>query len=92
VSAGDQFRAALSGVVTGAGAGLACLIGVLANARSLPPWSEFLILSGLGLAGALLAGLCWSTSRGAMMELADVLGLAGISRRLRARVPRRKTT
>jgi PST family polysaccharide transporter len=92
VSVGDQFRAALPGVVTGAGAGLACLIAVLANARSLAAWSEFLVLSGLGLAGALLAGLCWSTSRGAMMELADVLGLAGVSRRLRARVPRRKTT
>ena len=91
VSVGDQLRASLSGVVTGGGAGLACLVATLAGARFLPSWSEFLVLSALGLAGALLAGLCWSTSRDAMSELADVLGLAGIWRRLRARASSKKT-
>ena len=89
VSVADQLGAALPGVVTGAGAGMACLIGVLVHARALPPLGELLILSVLGLGGAVLAGMCWSTSRGAMADLADTLGLAGLSRRLRARISRR---
>lgn len=89
VSVRDQLGAALPGVLTGAGAGLFCLVAVLARAGSLPEWGEFLTLALLGPLGGVLAGLCWSTSRGAMAELADILGLAGISRRVRALASRK---
>lgn len=84
ISVADQLLASLPGVVTGVGAGMACLVGVIAGAQTLPSWGELLVLAALGLLGTVAAGMCWSSSRRAMSELSDIVGLAGVVRRLRA--------
>lgn len=91
VTVGDQLTAAVPGVLTGTGAGLLCLVAVLADVGSLPAWGEFLTLAALGPFGAVLAGLCWSVSRRAMSELGDILGLVGLARRVRARTSRSRS-
>ena len=91
VTVGDQLTAAVPGVLTGTGAGLLCLVAVLADVGPLPAWGEFLTLAALGPFGAVLAGLCWSVSRRAMSELGDILGLVGLARRVRARTSRSRS-
>ena len=88
VSVGDQLRAALPGVLTASGSGVVVVGAVLLGARQLGAPSELGVLTVAGMSGALAAGLCWSIARAAMGELADILGLAGVGRRVRSRVVR----
>ena len=88
VSVGDQLRAALPGVLTATGSAVASMAAIVLGVRGLEAPGEFVVLTVAGVSGALLAGLCWSTARSAMGELADILGLAGVGRFVRTRKSR----
>lgn len=85
VSALDQLRATVPGILTGFGAAVGGLAALLAGVATLHSGTQVLVLGAVTVAGALAAGLCWSQSRIALADLADTIGLAGLARMVRRR-------